>query len=246
MAMATHSRNSGRRTKVRSLAPVEPFIERPTYAPAPTVAAVVTTRVLVHARRKFLRDGVAFVLDGQPSMRVVASTHRNADLLEMCTRANPDVVVIHVELLDLDLITTVSELRQRFEHVRVVVVGGRVHAEQWSLARGSGVDEVVASSAGADTLSTAVRGEGGGRRDHPSNPMRRLTMREHRILELVGHGLKAREIAEKLGITTKTVESHKQRIFAKLGVQNQAHAVSIAVRAGVLRPEPDLRASGNG
>ena len=232
---AQRSRTGGRRTNVRSLIPVEPYIERPSCSTVPTMAPVATTRVLVHAARRFLREGVALLLAAQPSLRVVASTHRNADLLEICARAKPDVVVIHVELLDLDLLTTVSELRQRFEHLRVIVVGRRVHAEQWSLARGSGVDEVVAASAGAEALSTAVRGDGGVRRDHPSNPMRRLTMQEHCVLELVGHGLTVREIAEELGITTNTVENHRKRIFAKLGVEDQAHAVAIAARAGAFR-----------
>jgi DNA-binding CsgD family transcriptional regulator len=40
-----------------------------------------------------------------------------------------------------------------------------------------------------------------------------------------------------LEISHKTVENHKQRIFGKLGVQNQAHAVSVAIRTGVMRPE---------
>lgn len=246
MAMATQrGRISRRRTSVRSASRVEAWIEPPVHLPAAPRPAVSTTRVLVHGRRRFLRDGVALLLDGQPTLAVVASTHCNAELIELCRTAAPDVVVINVELLDLDLISTVTELRERYADIRVVVVGGRVHAEQWSLARGSGVDEVVAASAGAVALATAVRGDGAVRRDEPSNPMRRLTMREHRILELVGRGLKAREISEELGITTKTVENHKQRIFDKLGVQNQAHAVAIAVRSGVLCPTPELRASGD-
>src|SRR5688572_8335815 len=122
MAMAGQRNRIGKRrqTRMRSVAPVEPYIERPVLAPPP-----VSTRVLVHGRRRFLRDGVALLLSGQPTLQVVGCSHRTSELLEMCTRAKPDVVVIHVELLDLDLITTVSELRQRFDHVRVVVVGGR-------------------------------------------------------------------------------------------------------------------------
>ena len=64
-------------------------------------------------------------------------------------------------------------------------------------------------------------------------------------MELVGLGYKAREISVELGIATKTVENHKQRIFSKLGVQNQAHAVSIAVRAGLIRPFSERLVSGD-
>src|SRR5436190_48192 len=65
-------------------------------------------------------------------------------------------------------------------------------------------------------------------------PLLALTERERQVLRLVGTGSTTREISGRLGISTKTVENHKHRIFAKLGVHNQAHAVSIAVRTGLI------------
>nr|MDQ3641448.1 LuxR C-terminal-related transcriptional regulator [Actinomycetota bacterium] len=64
-----------------------------------------------------------------------------------------------------------------------------------------------------------------------------LTPRELTILNFVGAGFTSREISSQLTISHKTVENHKQRIFGKLGVQNQAHAVSVAMRLGLMRPE---------
>ncbi len=64
-----------------------------------------------------------------------------------------------------------------------------------------------------------------------------LTTRELHVLHLVGAGYTSREISGRLDISHKTVENHKQRIFGKLGVQNQAHAVSVAMRAGLLRAD---------
>jgi DNA-binding CsgD family transcriptional regulator len=51
-------------------------------------------------------------------------------------------------------------------------------------------------------------------------------------------------VAAALGISTRTVEQHKQRIFERLGVQNQAHAVAIALRAGLLEPSPTAATAG--
>ena len=64
-----------------------------------------------------------------------------------------------------------------------------------------------------------------------------LTGRELEVLSLVGAGLTSNGVSHRLHISSKTVENHKQRIFAKLGVQNQAHAVSVAMRAGLMRPD---------
>ena len=206
-----------------------------------------TLNVVVHSHQRFLRDGVARLLDDLDGLAVVARTHRTRDLLEVCGRVQPDVVVVHVDLLDLELVTVVETLRRRTPPIRVVAVGTRLDAARWGTTRRWAIDSFVPASAGVDVLQAAVRDAQPGRaRSDAAEPVRRLTPREQHILQLVGDGLRAREIAGVLGITTKTVENHKQRIFSKLGVQNQAHAVTLAVRAGLLSPVHELRASGDG
>jgi len=63
-----------------------------------------------------------------------------------------------------------------------------------------------------------------------------LTARELEVLAAMADGLSAKAIALRLGVALKTVENHKVRIFDKLGVQTQAHAVSVAIGLGVTRP----------
>lgn len=94
----------------------------------------------------------------------------------------------------------------------------------------------------ATTLVAAVRGERPPERaDRPSlgdasasGP--RLTPREVQIMQGIANGLATAQVAMSLGITRKSVENHKQRIFAKLGVQSQAHAVAVSIDAGLLGP----------
>jgi DNA-binding CsgD family transcriptional regulator len=61
-----------------------------------------------------------------------------------------------------------------------------------------------------------------------------LTRREIQVLALIGGGLTTAQIANRLRISAKTVESRRQTLFAKLGVQNQSHAVAVAIRTGLL------------
>ena len=70
----------------------------------------------------------------------------------------------------------------------------------------------------------------------------RLTGREADVLALVGAGRTSRQISAELHISPKTVENHKQRIFGKLGVQNQAHAVSVAMRVWPTQCVPESSA----
>src|SRR5213078_1893180 len=101
---------------------------------------------------------------------------------------------------------------------------------------------LIAASSGMTRVLEAVR-HSGGRSDfsiiEPTitpaiEPLAPLTEREREVLRLVGMGSTTREISGRLGISAKTVENHKHRIFSKLGVHNQAHAVSIAVRKGLI------------
>ena len=114
----------------------------------------------------------------------------------------------------------------------------------------SGMRDVVPRSAGIGQILAALRATSLPLRLRPyrRTPAARdnasvdavnvlLTSRELTVLNLVGAGYTSREIAGRLAISHKTVENHKQRIFGKLGVQNQAHAVSVAMRRGLMRPE---------
>src|SRR5262249_32400482 len=65
-----------------------------------------------------------------------------------------------------------------------------------------------------------------------------LSHREIQVLGEIGAGSTTRAAAAHMGISPKPVENHKQRIFSKLGVQNQAHAVAVAMRQGLLSPGP--------
>jgi DNA-binding NarL/FixJ family response regulator len=73
-----------------------------------------------------------------------------------------------------------------------------------------------------------------GSRDQRVTPAVELTAREKHVLGGVAEGLRSHEIAATMCITRKSVENHKQRIFAKLGVQSQAHAVAVALEIGPL------------
>jgi DNA-binding CsgD family transcriptional regulator len=70
-----------------------------------------------------------------------------------------------------------------------------------------------------------------------------LTDREVQVLGAFGGGDSTRGVANRMGISPKTVENHKQAIFAKLGVQNQSHAVAVALRRGLLNPSVGLTGS---
>lgn len=121
------------------------------------------------------------------------------------------------------------------EQAGVRVVGTRRAAR--GDARLSTMIATVERSCGPDELAAALLAAPGAR-SAPSTRRRgspgALTSRELQVLALIGTGCTSPEIGRRLGISAKTVEGRRQAIFAKLGVQSQAHAVSLALRSGLL------------
>jgi DNA-binding CsgD family transcriptional regulator len=94
-----------------------------------------------------------------------------------------------------------------------------------------GLQESVSICAPVSSLATAL--VSGSTPRHSGSVDSRLTRRERQILSLVATGLAGKQVAKRLGISLKTVEQHKTRIFTKLGVPNQTAAAYLALAAGI-------------
>ena len=124
---------------------------------------------------------------------------------------------------------------------RVVLLDGATDADVLRLLRG-GADVARPTDGTVDALLDAAMAEETPvrhapvvsllRPTEPARPM--LTPRQLEVVQLIARGLTSHEIAEELGVRPKTVENYKQRVFARLGVQNQAHAVARCARMGLM------------
>lgn len=208
------------------------------------------TTVAVQQRQRLFREGIAQLVDAEEDLHLVGTAARPADLLALCERERPDVALVEVDAPEWDVCQVSRSLRRAVGHVRLVgLSAGEMSSAELVKARRSGIRDVVPRSAGIAQILAALRptsssaarqrhaphGAATTQGDTPSGNV--LSSRELTILNLVGAGFTSREISAQLAISHKTVENHKQRIFCKLGVQNQAHAVSVAMRRGLLRPE---------
>jgi len=156
-------------------------------------------------------------------------------------------VLLEIDTVAWDAPRLAAALRKRQRTLRCVGLHDAMHGDSARRAYQAGIRATVSYNGGTDAIIAALRGRPttapvtdltatrAPSRDNPS-----LTAREVDILRLIAAGMITREIAHQLEVTVKTVENHKQRIFRKLDVQNQAHAVSIAIRRGLLATSPPL------
>ena len=197
-------------------------------------------KTAVQHQDRLIRAGLVYVLEREPDIDVVGEAKDPAELVVLCQQTRPDSVVLEVDAADWDAARLVAALCKRQRMLRAIGVHDRVDPETSRRLFKAGVRHTVSYGMGADSVLAAVRGR------HPRSSLSALpsappaqargtlTQREGEVLGLIAQGFRTAEIAEQLGISLKTVENHKQRLFRKLDVQNQAHAVSVAMRQGLL------------
>jgi DNA-binding CsgD family transcriptional regulator len=178
--------------------------------------------VLVAHQEAMVAEGIAAALARFPGLVPAAVTTSAAEAAVKGERV--DAVALHDQLPGVE--RAAATLRSR--GVRVVLVAAGSIGEA-----GDPAEAEVRVSTGAAVASLAealVPGLATGVR-----PTARLTARERQVLGLVARGLAAKQVARQLGISAKTVERHKTRMFSKLGVANQTAAVNVALRAGLVK-----------
>ena len=210
---------------------------------------MVAIRVAVQQQQRLFRDGLGQLLGAEADFDLCGTAATAPDLLALCDTQHPDLALIEADATAWDVSRLCGGLRRTNAGLQVIgLSAGPATVAEISKARRHGMSGLVSRVSGIAGIVVALRDavarpQRGQVASFPSSSASTddsrtvLTPRELHVLRLVGAGYTSREISGRLGISHKTVENHKQRVFGKLGVQNQAHAVSVAMRTGLLRPD---------
>ena len=196
--------------------------------------------VIVHCHQRFFREGLASLLDAAPGVTVLATVVTIDELEAACAEHDVDIALIDLADGNDDDLDIPRALEARHDNLRCVVLCNDARTARE--ARRAGLRAVLAAQDGAEGVLHALTSDELGASqltNHDASPV--LTPRETEVLEFIGEGCTTWEVSKHLGISRKTVENHKQRIFAKLDVQNQAHAIAVAVRRGLIDVDGDRR-----
>jgi len=219
--------------------------------------------VVVVADHRVLRESLHALLAGEPSLRVVGEAADGAQAAEIASQLVPDVLLVHLLVPALAGIDLIRRLKRSKVATRVVVLSAAADEARAAEAMASGADGYVLGSASAAELVEAIREVAAGGR-YLSPPLTEqqlerytlrashtgadlyasLTARERQVLELAAQGLRNREIAERLGISPRTAESHRAKVMSKLGLRREADLVRFALRHGILPLEREPAEAG--
>ena len=209
--------------------------------------------VLVDDHR-LLRDGLRAVIEASGEFEVVAEGADGREAIDLAAKHQPDIVVLDIWMPNLSGIEAVSGIRRKSPGTRVVMMSQHDTGSYVQSALREGACGYVLKTAASDELLAALRAAMENKcflspevaqtvvesftqptRDVES-PLDGLTGREREILQLIAEGLSSKEVATRLSISVRTVESHRSAVMGKLGVHKVAGLVRFAIREGMISP----------
>jgi DNA-binding NarL/FixJ family response regulator len=214
----------------------------------------LVTRILIADDHAIVRSGLKRVLDAKPDLDVVAEAENGADAVEKALAEDVHLAILDVSMPRMTGIQAAEELHKRKPELKTLMLS--MHdSEQFlfeALKAGasgyvlkSGADEDIVEAVRAamrgdsylysSAVTTLVRDyvDRGGRGEEQFDV---LTPRELEVLKLIAEANTSKEIAEKLFISIKTVDRHRQNILDKLGMRDRVELTRYAIRRGLIQP----------
>ena len=215
-------------------------------------------QVIVIDDHPIVRAGMRTILDAAGDITVIAEGTRGADALQLLRAQRPDVLVLDVNLPDVNGIEVTRQLRAQNISTAILILTVHNDAETIFGLLESGAAGYVVKDDALETLVSAVRAVARGetwlsptvaqkvvaRATHREpNPTRSeslpLTPREIQVLCLLAQGLDNTAIAERLVVTTRTVQNHVSTIYDKLGVTSRTQAALVAIQHGLVKVDSE-------
>lgn len=200
-------------------------------------------RVLTVDDHALLREGIAALLNAEPDMKLVAQASDGKEAIEQFRLHRPDVTLMDIQMPNLNGIEAISRIRNEFPNAKIIVLSTYSGDVQVLRAIEAGARGYILKGHVHRELLDAIRSVHAGHKrippeiaaqlaDHAGDE--ELSSREIDVLRLVGEGNSNKQIADKLSIGETTVKSHISNILAKLGANDRAHAVTIALQRGIV------------
>ncbi|MEY2605898.1 MAG: hypothetical protein QOH31_3714 [Verrucomicrobiota bacterium] len=202
-----------------------------------------------------IRRGIRTVLQARRGWKIIGEAANGREAVEKATKLKPDVLIVDISMPAPDGIEVTRQIRESLPHVKVLVLTMHESHQMVRRALAAGANGYLLKSDIVDYLPKAVRAIAENKRfltpkiseivleefinagdkpeeEKPAGP--RITPRELEIIRLLAQGKSNKELSTQLGITVRTVETHRSKIMLKLGLHSLAELIHYAMRNEII------------
>lgn len=212
----------------------------------------MATRIIIADDHLLFADGISMILNQAEHLEVIASVSNGDDLLKSLIVNEPDLVLLDVSMPGMNGLQAAEKVIELYPSVRILMVTMNDEADIIKDLMQAGVNGIILKNTGKAEFILAIDEvmKGNGyfsqkitqqlARDYRSAKKEewQLTKREKEVLHLIYEGLSTSEIAQKLFISSYTVETHRKNLFIKSGLNKSSQLVKKAQELGYIKKNP--------
>lgn len=200
-------------------------------------------RILTVDDHPLLRKGIAALVNAEPDLKLIAEASNGQEGIEAFRTYRPDVTLMDLQMPGLDGLEAIDRIRNEFPEARIIVLTTYTGDSQVLRALRAGARAYILKGQVHKELLETIRAVHAGQKRIPPEIAAELaehaaddelTAREIDVLRLIAAGNGNKQIADQLAIGEATVKSHVTNILSKLGANDRAHAVTIALKRGII------------
>jgi DNA-binding NarL/FixJ family response regulator len=207
-------------------------------------------KILIADDHGVVAEGLKHLINAQPDMEVIATVADGREAVRVARESQPDVVLMDLSMPELNGADATRAILERDAKCRVIVLSMYAEREYVRRALKAGASGYVVKRSAAKEVVDAIRAVFAGQRylspkvadvviddyagEEKGDLLARLSAREREVLQLLAEGRTGAEIATRLALSQKTVETYRARLVEKLGIRDVAGLVKFAIQRGIV------------
>ena len=216
---------------------------------------MTTTRVLLADDHSLMRAGLRALLKEMQGVEVIGEAEDGAEALRLIGELYPDIALLDISMPGLNGLEVAARASKEHPRTRIIILSMHAYEEYVHRALVAGAAGYLLKNAEEGELELALRTVAHGQiwlspaisrtvvdalsrgEKRAPGPFEILSARQREILQLIAEGRSSKEMARRLDLSVKTVESHRTELMDRLGIHGIAGLVRYAIRTGIVHPE---------